>query len=294
MDRRGGAGRERPFATLAQLKRALVEVVRDAGDDAQLALIRAHPELAGKAMVAKTLTAESTDEQGGAGLTDCTPEEFARIAAAQRRLQREVRLPVHPRRARAARHGPAQGTRSSRPSSAASTNHPDFELAECLRNIHRIAEIRLDDKFGVEPALGNLVWDWAETLAQHSDPGYAERGELTVTYLTDAHRACAQQLARWMREDCGFDEVRIDAVGNVVGVYHGSDPARQAPAHRQPLRHRAQRRQVRRPARHLRADGLRARAAPRRAGACRSASRWSASPKRKASATRRPSSARAR
>ena len=27
-------------------------------------------------------------------------------------------------------------------------NHPDFELAECLRNIHRIAEIRLDDKFG--------------------------------------------------------------------------------------------------------------------------------------------------
>ena len=30
-------------------------------------------------------------------------------------------------------------------------NHPDFELAECLRNIHRIAEIRLNDKFGVEP-----------------------------------------------------------------------------------------------------------------------------------------------
>ena len=70
-------------------------------------------------------------------------------------------------------------------------NPPDFELAECLRNIHRIAEIRLDDKFGHEPTLGNQVWDWAEQLATHSDPGYAERGELTVTYLTDAHRACA-------------------------------------------------------------------------------------------------------
>jgi N-carbamoyl-L-amino-acid hydrolase len=58
----------------------------------------------------------------------------------------------------------------------------------------------------------------------HSDPGYAERGELCVTYLTDAHRACAAQLAQWMREDCGFDEVAIDAVGNVVGVYHGADP----------------------------------------------------------------------
>ena len=102
-------------------------------------------------------------------------------------------------------------------------HHPDHERAEALRNIHRIAEIRLADKFGESPELGNLVWDWAEKLSAHSDPGYAERGELTVTYLTDAHRACAQRLAHWMRSDCGFDEVEIDAVGNVVGVYHGSD-----------------------------------------------------------------------
>ena len=103
-------------------------------------------------MVSKTLTAESTNEQGKAGLTDCTPEEFATHPAAQRRLQREVRLPLHPRGARAARHGPDASARSSTPSSAGCDNHPDFELAECLRNIHRIAEIRLDDKFGVEPA----------------------------------------------------------------------------------------------------------------------------------------------
>ncbi len=102
-------------------------------------------------------------------------------------------------------------------------NPADFELAECLRNIHRIAEIRLDDRFGAEPVLGNLILDWAAALAQHSDPGYAERGELTVTYLTDAHRACAKQLVQWMQHDCGFDDVRIDAVGNVVGLYHGSD-----------------------------------------------------------------------
>jgi beta-ureidopropionase / N-carbamoyl-L-amino-acid hydrolase len=69
----------RPFATLSQLKLALVEVVRLASGEAQLELIRAHPELAGKAMVSKTLTAESTHEQGKAGLTDCTPTEFARI-----------------------------------------------------------------------------------------------------------------------------------------------------------------------------------------------------------------------
>ena len=58
------------------------------------------------------------------------------------------------------------------------------------------------------PTLGNLILDWAEALAEHSDPGFAERGELTVTYLTDAHRACARSSSQWMREDCGFDEVR--------------------------------------------------------------------------------------
>ncbi|MFB0915699.1 MAG: allantoate amidohydrolase, partial [Burkholderiaceae bacterium] len=63
-------------------------------------------------------------------------------------------------------------------------NHPDFERDECVRHIHRIAEIRLNDLFGVTPTQGHLVWDWQESLAQFSDPGYAERGELTVTYLT--------------------------------------------------------------------------------------------------------------
>ena len=69
----------RPFASLAQLKHAMVEVLEQAGAEAQLRLIRAHPELAGKAMVSRSLTAESTHEQGKAGLTDCTPDEFARI-----------------------------------------------------------------------------------------------------------------------------------------------------------------------------------------------------------------------
>ena len=212
----------RPFASLAQMKHVLAGVVRAAGRDAQLALIRAHPELAGKAMVTKTLTAESTNEQGKAGLTDCTAEEFARIQQLNADYNARFGFPFV-----LAVRGP-RGTGLTKAQIIATfarrlDNHPDFELAECLRNIHRIAEIRLNDKFGVTPELGNLVWDWAERLATNSDPGYAERGELTVTYLTDAHRACAQRLAHWMKSDCGFDEVEIDAVGNVVGLYHGSD-----------------------------------------------------------------------
>ncbi|MES2993799.1 MAG: 2-oxo-4-hydroxy-4-carboxy-5-ureidoimidazoline decarboxylase [Pseudomonadota bacterium] len=215
------AAARRPFTTLAQLKHALVTVLREAGVDQQVALIRAHPELAGKAMVAKTLTAESTGEQSRAGLTDCSPEEFARIQQLNAAYNTRFGFPFT-----VAVRGP-RGTGLTRAQIIETferrlAHHPDFERAECLRNIHRIAEIRLNDKFGVEPTLGNQAWDCAEILARHADPGYAERGELTVTYLTDAHRACAAQLHAWMRE-CGFDEVSIDAVGNVVGVYFGTD-----------------------------------------------------------------------
>ena len=219
-----GVWAERPFASLAALKFALAESVRKASREQQLALIRAHPELAGKAMVSNQLTAESTNEQSKAGLTNCTPDEMALIGQLNRdylaRFDFPFILPVR---------GP-RGTGLNKQQIIATVqrrlgHHPDYEFAEALRCIHRIAEIRLDDKFGLSPALGNQVWDWAEQLAVHSDPGYAERGELTVTYLTDAHRAAAAQLATWMREDCGFDEVQIDAVGNVVGIYHGSDRA---------------------------------------------------------------------
>ena len=50
------AAEARPFASLAHLKYGLASVVREAPRAAQLALLRAHPELAGKAMVTGTLT----------------------------------------------------------------------------------------------------------------------------------------------------------------------------------------------------------------------------------------------
>ena len=211
----------RPFASLAQLKHALVLVVREASPEAQLGLIRAHPELAGKAMLSGSLTAESANEQAKAGLTACTGDELALIQGLTAEYRAKFGFPFI-----LAVRGP-RGHGLAKAEILATfqrrlAQHPDFEFAECLRNIHRIAEIRLADKFGETPDLGNRVWDWAEALAQYSDPGYAEHGELTVTYLTDAHRACAEQLQAWMRHDCGFDEVGIDAVGNVVGVYHGS------------------------------------------------------------------------
>ena len=221
---------QRPFASLAALKHAMVTVLAQASVDAQLSLIRAHPELAGKAMVSQSLTAESTHEQQQAGLTHCTPEELAHIQQLNAQYTAKFGFPF----VLAVRGPRGTGLRKREIVTTLERrlgNPVDFERAECLRNIHRIAEIRLNDKFGFQPVIGNEVWDWHEHLARHSDPGFAERGELTVTYLTDAHRACAADLVERMRE-CGFDEVGIDAVGNVVGVYraaHDTNPVRAEP-----------------------------------------------------------------
>ena len=210
------------FATLAALKHALVLAVRQAGRERQLALIQAHPELAGRAAMADVLTMESANEQSRAGLTACTPEDAALLHQLNTDYQAKFGWPFI-----LAVRGP-RGVGQTRAEIIAAfqrrlTGHGDFEFAECLRHIHRIAEIRLNDRCAHTPVLGQRIWDWAEQLAVHSDPGFKEQGQLTVTYLTEAHRAVAQKLQAWMQE-VGFDHVHIDAVGNVVGVYEGVTP----------------------------------------------------------------------
>ena len=211
---------QRPFRSVTHLKHAMAQVLQAAGRDRQVTLIRAHPELAGKAMVSNTLTAESTNEQTRAGLTNCTPEELTRIqqlnAAYGARFGFPFVLAVRGPRGTGLNKQQILDTFERR-----LLNHPDFELGEALRNIHRIVEIRLNDKFGLTPTQGNEVWDWHERLATWSDPGFAEKGQLTVTYLTDAHRAAAARIVQDM-QDAGFDDVTIDAVGNVVGIYKGA------------------------------------------------------------------------
>jgi beta-ureidopropionase / N-carbamoyl-L-amino-acid hydrolase len=211
---------QRPLASLAALEHACAQAVTQASSEQQLALIRAHPELAGKAMVSQSLTAESTHEQSKAGLTQCSPAEFAQLQQLNADYNAKFGWPFI-----LAVRGP-RGAGLSRQQIINTferrlQGHPDFEQQECLRNIHRIAQIRLADKFNVHPVQGNELWDWQETLAQYSDPVYKEAGQLTVTYLTDAHRACAQAIAQQMRE-CGFDSVEIDVLGNVVGCYQNN------------------------------------------------------------------------
>jgi OHCU decarboxylase len=71
-----GAWRGRPFDSLSGMHAAFVKTVRDAPPERQLGLIRAHPDLAGKAAVAGELTPESAREQASAGLDRLSPEEY--------------------------------------------------------------------------------------------------------------------------------------------------------------------------------------------------------------------------
>lgn len=68
---------KRPFTGVEELHRALCQTVADSGDEKQLALIRAHPDLVGKLALAGQLTRESTSEQASAGLDQLSAEEIA-------------------------------------------------------------------------------------------------------------------------------------------------------------------------------------------------------------------------
>jgi OHCU decarboxylase len=62
-----------------QLAELMGQMLQQASSDEQIKVIRAHPDLAGKAALAGDLTGDSTREQAGAGLDQCSPEELARF-----------------------------------------------------------------------------------------------------------------------------------------------------------------------------------------------------------------------
>lgn len=206
----------RPFRSLAHLKWALAESVTRASHAQQLALVKAHPVLAAKPAVG--LTTESQQEQRLAGLWQSTPAQANELKQLNDNYVKHFGWPFI-----IAVRGP-RGLGLSPESILAElrrrmSHSPAVEFHECLRQIHRIAETRLNEKCQSHPQLGGEVWDWHEWLAQFSDPGFAEQGQLSVSYLTTAHVLCAQTLRLGMLA-CGFDDVEIDAVGNVVGRYH--------------------------------------------------------------------------
>lgn len=133
---------QRPFASLDALAAALAMTVAEADDAAKLRLIRAHPQLAGKAAIAGELTEASTREQRGAGLDQCTREEYARLTQLNAAYQEKFGFPFI--------LAVAGHSRDSILTNLAErlSNVRHDEYCEALRQIDRIARLRLETLLG--------------------------------------------------------------------------------------------------------------------------------------------------
>ena len=130
---------QRPFDSIDALHRTMAHAVETAGEARQLALINAHPELAGKAAVRGELTAESTREQSGAGLDQCTQQEFDTLQRLNRAYRERFGFPFILAVRGYDRHGIIANFEARVQNSRAD------ELRASLDQIYRIARFRLDE-----------------------------------------------------------------------------------------------------------------------------------------------------
>jgi 2-oxo-4-hydroxy-4-carboxy-5-ureidoimidazoline decarboxylase len=130
------AARRRPFA---DLHAGLMQVVAEAAPDERLALVRAHPELAGKAAVDAALTAASAAEQASAGLDRLTQAEFDRFHALNAAYRERFGFPfvICVRRTDKAGVLAAMERRLA--------NDRDVELEAALAEVGEIVKLRLED-----------------------------------------------------------------------------------------------------------------------------------------------------
>ena len=121
-----------------KLTDALAQCVDQASRDRRLALIRAHPDLAGKAAIAGELTEESTEEQAAAGIDHCTREEYAQFQSLNAQYKEKFGFPF------------VMAVRNSHRNDILSAfaqrlqNNNETEFATAIGEIHKIARWRLE------------------------------------------------------------------------------------------------------------------------------------------------------
>ncbi len=138
---------QRPFASLASLNAAMVSAVRASPPAQRLALVKLHPDLAGKAARAGAMTAESTAEQGGAGLDRLSETGYERFHQLNDAYRKKFDFPFI---ICVRRH-----TRDSilRQYERRLQNAPEAELEAALGEVCRIATLRLNDRVEAADAL---------------------------------------------------------------------------------------------------------------------------------------------
>ena len=137
------AWNERPFHGFAGLHAAFLGAMYGAPPERQLALIRAHPDLAGKAAVAGALTPESKGEQASAGLDRLSPEEYEEFNRLNEAYGEKFGFPM----IFAVREHTKETILAGAEARLAHSRPEEIEAA--LREIGKIARLRLGDM--VEP-----------------------------------------------------------------------------------------------------------------------------------------------
>jgi OHCU decarboxylase len=125
----------RPFQSRETLHAVMCHLVRTANRAKQLALIRAHPDLVGRAV----LTAESNREQAAAGLMQLTPEEVTQFDEYNREYQERFGFPF----VICARQNDKQKILAA--FSVRLFHKPDEEISTALNEIYQIASLRILD-----------------------------------------------------------------------------------------------------------------------------------------------------
>ena len=129
----------RPFASVAALHDAMMQVVRAASRAQQLAFLRSHPELGGKVARAGAMTMESRAEQGGLGLDRLSDEDFARFERANAAYAQKFGFPFI---VCVRRHASAESILATFEQRAG--NDSETEFATALAEIGHITRLRLD------------------------------------------------------------------------------------------------------------------------------------------------------
>ncbi len=133
-----------------QVERLMMDCVDNASRERQLELIRAHPDLAGKAQMQGELTEASTSEQASAGLDQCTEQEYLEFQNLNNRYKERFQFPfiMAVRNSNRIEILQALNLRVE--------NSYDVEFETALIEIHKIASLRLQ-------AMGCDTW------AKHDD-----------------------------------------------------------------------------------------------------------------------------
>lgn len=134
------AAGHRPFASLADLYTTLTGIVRDAPPEQRLALVRGHPDLAGKAARAGDLTSDSTAEQASAGLDRLSDDEYAAFHRLNDAYHAKFGFPFI---VCVRRHGKESILAAF---ARRLENTPQTELDTALAEVLRIGALRLDQR----------------------------------------------------------------------------------------------------------------------------------------------------